>query len=113
MIKMLSKSDHLDITRINPQFETLVAEERQKELQLPPADQQQRTLIHQFLTGFFDQVRPIILEELEKRQFQRFQRIHYERAETLSKSLANGLPVGASRVHAAEEARKQLLVKAD
>jgi hypothetical protein len=113
MIKILSNRDGLDIARINPQFEVLITEERQKELQLPSADQQQRTLIHQFLTTFFEQVGPIILEELEKRQFHRFQPANYERAETLSRGLANGLPVGACRVHGEQQAREHLLSKAE
>lgn len=113
MIKMLSNQDHIDIARLNPQFDALLSEERQKELQLTAADQQQRTLIHQFLTGFFDDVRPIILEELGKRKFKRFQQVHYERAETLSGRLANGLPVGACRVHSDQEAREHLRTQED
>ena len=77
---------------MDPQLDTLIAEEHQEELQLPADQQAHRVLVHGFLTGFFDQVRPVILEELGKRQFARFVKSHYQRAILLSESLASGFP---------------------
>ncbi len=68
MIRILCKEDGVDISQLDPLLDTLVAEENRKELQLPADEQAHRTLIHGFLTGFFDQVRPVILEELGKRK---------------------------------------------
>ena len=54
MIQKLCGEDFIDIAGIRPYLDTLITEERQKELSLPPTDQQQRAPIHEFLTGFFD-----------------------------------------------------------
>jgi hypothetical protein len=110
MIRSLCRDDHIDISRISPHLETLMAEERHKEDGLSPVERTERGAIHQFLTVFFDRVRPVILDELGKRQLVRFTPAHYSRAETLSKRLATGLPIGASRVSTDEEARKQLVI---
>jgi len=103
MVRKLCAEDNISITRITPQLDTLIVEEGQKEAALPPEERERRTLIHGFLTEFFDQVRPVILAELGRRSFTRFTAEHYRRANVLSDRLALGLPIGASRMHEDEK----------
>lgn len=109
MIRILCKEDGLNVSQLDPLLDVLVTEETRKGLQLPPEEQAHRTLVHGFLTAFFDQVRPVILEELGKRKIARFLPNHYQRGVGLAKSLASGLPIGAARVHSDSDAREQLL----
>jgi hypothetical protein len=109
MIRALSKEDGIAISNLDGLLDALVVEEGQKETQLASEEQANRTLMHGFLTGFFDVVRPVIVEELGKHQLPRFQSDNFARGLQLSNNLASGLPIGAARIHSEESARAALL----
>jgi hypothetical protein len=109
MIRKLCEHDGIDAGRINPLLDTLIEEETRKAGELPQKEQQNRTTIEDFLTDFFDAVRPGILRELKARKFRQFTARDYKNAESLAQNLANGLPVGSCRSHSDDEVREKLL----
>ena len=109
LIKAMCVEDEIDTSQIDFLLDALVEEEQEKQLRLNADEQKHRETIDSLLQSFFNDVRPVILTELQRRKFKQFTGTQYKRAQELAKNLANGLPIGACRAHPEEEAIKQLL----